>query len=153
MGRLINYRDIIRKVLLETGFSEEQTNTADFDASFTKRGIITNLAFLVKEVIESDYVSSDIEKIISNGRKWCVKNLKATWITKESGLNIILLHKGYIDSFDIKGQVDMTGLHGAICQSVTNINESNGNIEQEKTWIVIGKVKKALRKLKEIDSS
>ena len=78
------------------------------------------------------------------------KKFKSDVFFKESGLNLVLLHYGQIGPNDIKGQVDSTGFHGAICQSITTIDVTNGNVEQEKTWVVIGKVRKALQKLKEI---
>jgi len=142
-----NHLTNIKSKLLACGFKEEDIDNSYFTASFTSRGLITNLTFLIKEINEEKCNATTITKIVDMGRKWCVKNLKATWFINETGLNIILLHNGQVQLSHIKSQVDLTGNHGAICQSVTSINIT-GHTDQQRTWIVIGKVKKVLNKLK-----
>jgi hypothetical protein len=138
----------IQSKLNACGFKEEDIDNSYFTTSFTARGLITNLTFLIKEINEENCDATAIKQIVDMGRKWCVTNLKAHWFVKEAGLNIIFLHNGEVEPSHIKGQVDSTGNHNAICQSVTSIDTA-GHTDQEKTWIVIGKVKKALKKLNE----
>lgn len=140
----------INSALTSCGFQKEEVNSSEFDAAFVRRGLLTSLVFLVKNVSESDFNAISVKNLVNSGRQWCTSNLRTRWIVKESGLNLVLLHEGQIDSKDIEGQVDVTGFHGAICQSITTLNVSNLNIEQEKTWVIIGKVRKALWKLRTI---
>jgi len=144
------YCEKIESVLTNSGFHKEEISFSDFKVAFTRRGFLTSLVFLIVEVNDKDFNASSIKNLVESGRQWCADNLKATWIVKESGLNLVLLHDGQIGSNDIKGQVDSTGFHSSICQSITTLNVTNGSVAQEKTWVVIGRVKKALRKLNEI---
>lgn len=144
------YYDKIEGALTSSGFHKEKTSFSDFSAAFTRRGFLTSLVFLIKEINDKDFNASSMKNLIESGRQWCTSNLKATWIVKESGLNLVLLHNGQIELNDIKGQVDSTGFHGAICQSIMILDVTNGSLSQEKTWVVIGKVRKALRRLSEI---
>ncbi|MFQ6008681.1 MAG: hypothetical protein ACE5K8_06990 [Candidatus Zixiibacteriota bacterium] len=144
------YYEKIESALTSSGFHKEEISSSNFKAAFTRRGFLTSLVFLIKEVNDKGFNASSMKNLVESGRQWCASNLKATWFVKESGLNLVLLHDGQIGSNDIKGQVDSTGFHGAICQSITTLDVTNGSVAQEKTWVVIGKVRKALRKLNEI---
>ena len=146
------YYEKIDSVLTSSGFHKEEVSSSDFKAAFTRRGFLGILVFLIKEVNGKDFNASSMKNLIESGRQWCASNLKATWFVKESqaGLNLVLLHDGQIGSNDIKGQVDLIGGHDAICQSITTLDVTNGSVAQEKTWIMLGKVRKALRKLNEI---
>ena len=150
MKNLLSYYEKIENTLNECGFHKEESTSPDFNSAFTKHNLFTSLVFLIKIVKDKKMDASTISNLVSSGREWCTRNLKARWIFKESGLNIILLHKGQIDSKNIKGQVDTTGMHGSICQSITAIDIINNIVIQEKTWVVVGKVKKSLMRLKEI---
>jgi len=143
------YFERIEMSLVAAGFKKDEVASEDFSAVYTIRSMFTSLVFLVK-VIEDEVVDSiKVKEIVDSGREWCFLNLKATWFVKESGLNLILLHKDKIKPDDIKSQTDKTGFHGSICQSVTALNVTNDILMQEKTWIVLGKAKKALSNLKE----
>ena len=143
------YFERIEKSLFAVGFKKNDGTFENFSAAYTIRSMFTSLVFLVK-VMENEVVDSiKVKEIVDSGRNWCSLNAKATWFVKESGLNLILLHKDQIKPEDIKSQSDKTGFHGSICQSVTALNVSNDVLIQEKTWIVLGKVKKALSNLKE----
>lgn len=148
------YRPILTRILKEiekpivgAGFIKEETASGYFTEAYTIRNMVTSAVFLIK-IVEDDIVSNmTIKEIVDTGRKWCSINLNATWAVKEAGLNLVFLHKGQINPETMKSQTDKTGLHGSICQSVTAINVSNDVVIQEKTWIVIGKVNKALSNL------
>ena len=135
----------ISSVLTDCGFKEEKIDNSSFVTSFARRKLMTNLVFLVKNIDTDSSDSTLIKQIVDAGRGWCVKNLKATTPFRESGLNLILLHDGQVQYDHIKGQVDSTYSHSAICQSITCVNSQNGELIQEKTWVVIGAVRKALK--------
>ena len=144
------YYETIETTLINLDFKKEESSLSDFKAAFTRRKLLTSLVFLIQEVNDKDFNAVSMKNVITLGRQWCENNLNAMWFIKESGLNIVLLHHGQIDLNDIKGLIDLTGFHGTICQSITILDLTNGCIEQEKTLVVIGKVKKVLQKLKEI---
>ncbi len=150
MKNLLSYYEKIENTLSKCGFHKEESISSDFKSAFTKRNLFTSLVFLIKIVDDDNLDVTTINHLVTSGREWCKRNLKASWIFKEAGLNIILLHKGQIDSKIIKGQVDTTGTHASICQSITAIDIINNIVIQEKTWVVIGKAKKSLMRLKEI---
>ncbi len=142
MKNMLSYYEKIENTLNECGFHKEDITSPDFKSAFTKRNLFTSLVFLIKIVDDDKLDVTKINDLVSSGREWCTRNLKACWIFNEAGLNIILLHKGQIDSKSLKEQVDTTGMHSSICQSVTAIDIINNNVIQEKAWVVIGKVKK-----------
>jgi hypothetical protein len=166
------YYEKIESALTSAGFHKEEISSSDFKAAFTRRGFLGNLIFLIKYVNTEDFNTSTMKNLVESGRRWCVSNLKGgvverkttipilsnlLWFPKESesGLNLVLLHDGQIGSNDIRGQVDLIvnpfGSYVAvICQSITTLDVTNGSVAQEKTWLVFGKVRKALRKLNEI---
>ena len=138
------YIERIEKPIVDAGFKKDDAASDYFTVAYTIRNMITSSVFLVK-VVENEIIDNmTIKEIVDNGKEWCSINLKATWFAKEAGLNLVLLHKGQISPENIKSQTDKTGFHGAICQSVTAINVTNDVVMQEKTWVVLGKVKKAL---------
>jgi hypothetical protein len=144
MGRMDAYIERIEKPIVDAGFKKDDVTSSYFTVAYTIRNMITSAVFLCK-VMENEVVNNNtVKEIVDNGREWCSVNLKATWVVKEAGLNLVLLHEGQINLEDIKSQTDKTGFHGSICQSVTAINVTNDAVIQEKTWVVLGKVKKAL---------
>tara|TARA_Y100000994_G_C15470629_1_gene350880 strand:+ start:126 stop:566 length:441 start_codon:yes stop_codon:yes gene_type:complete len=130
----------ITTILTSCGFKEEKVNNSSFVTSFTRKKLLGNLVFLIKN-IDTDSSDSNLTKqIVDAGREWCLGKSNG-----ESGLNLILFHDGQVQYDHIKGQVDSTFIHKAICQSITGINTRNGALIQEKTWVVIGAVRKALK--------
>ncbi len=150
LKNLLSYYEKVENTLNKCGFLKEESASPDFKSAFTKRNLFTSLVFLIKTVDDDNFDVTTIKNLVASGREWCTRNVKACWIFKEAGLNIILLHKGQIDSKSLKEQVDTTGMHSSICQSITAIDIINNNVIQEKAWVVIGKVKKSLMRLKEI---
>ena len=76
--------------------------------------------------------------------------MRARWFYNKAGLNLILIHRGQLPIDVVKEQVDATGLHATIVQSITAIDVSNGSVSQKRTWVGIGKVKEALSRLSNI---
>ena len=133
------------------GFKEVQTNSHGFSTAYIRNGIITSRVFLIND--SESIESHNLPKVISNAYIWCQQYLRSKWILKESGLNLILIHKGTLTHNDIDGFTAKTGFDkavvksGAILQSITAINTLNLLVCQSKTWVVTGKVKKALEML------
>ena len=147
-----SYQDRIEKVLTLCGFRRVELSSSDFDAAFIRRWIFTSLVFLLKDLKEKGVDANSIKNLAKAGREWCTDNVKAGWFYNKAGLNLILIHRGQLSSHAVRGQVDATGLHGTIVQSITAIDASNGLVAQERTWVAIGKVKEALSRLSNITS-
>jgi hypothetical protein len=135
----------VADTLESTGFRPHRPH--DFDAAYVRSGLLTSLVFLVKDVGESPVDPMYIDDLIKCARSWCKQHVKATWFIKESGLNLVLLHRGQLPRRMIVGVTDPMGNHAAILQSVTAIDTTAGSVVQERTWIVIGRVWLALRRL------
>jgi hypothetical protein len=144
------YYEKIESALTSSGFEKEAISSSTFTIAFTRRGFFSNTVFLVAEVEAADFNASSMKQLIESARQWCAEHLSATWFFQEAGFNLVLFHEGQIGSNHLKGQVDSTGFHAAICQSITALDVTNGIVAQEKTWVVIGKVRMALRKLNEL---
>lgn len=132
------------------GFRRFELSSSDFDVEFTRRGMFTRLVFLLKDLKEKRVDSSSIKDLAKAGREWCAINVKARWFCNKAWLNLILIHRGQLPIDAIKEQVDTTGLHATILQSLTAFDVSNGLVAQERTWVGIGKVKEALSRLSNI---
>ena len=145
-----SYQDRIEKVLTLCGFRRVELSSSDFDVAFTRRGMFTRLVFLLKDLKEKGVDQSSIKDLTKAGREWCANNVKARWFCNKAGLNLILIHRGQLPIDVVKEQVDATGLHATIVQSVTAIDVSNGSVSQKRTWVGIGKVKEALSRLSNI---
>ena len=128
----------ITTILTSCGFKEEKVNNSSFVTSFTRKKLLGNLVFLIKNIDTDSSDSKLIKQIVDAGREWCLGK-------SASGLNLILFHDGQVQYDHIKDQVDSKFIHKAICQSITGINTRNGALIQEKTWVVIGAVRKALK--------
>jgi len=112
--------------------------------------MFTSLVFLLKDLKEKGVDASSIKDLAKAGREWCANNVKARWFGNKAGLNLILIHRGQLPIDAVKEQVDATGLHATIVQSVTAFDVSNGLVAQERTWVGIGKVKEALSRLSNV---
>ena len=145
-----NIIERVENVLIASGFKNEVAVPKEYLAALSTRNMIRSLVFMMQVVDDDKVDNTKVNEIVDRGRQWCTKSLNARWFSKECGLNLVLFHKGQIQLEAIKQQIDKTGLHGTICQSITAINMSNTDILQERIWIVVGKVKKALVKLAEI---
>lgn len=143
------YFERIEKALTAAGFKKTDVVSDEFSAAYTVQGLLASLVFLVKVIDGEEVDGKRVREIVNKGRVWCADNMKTTWIVNESGLNIILLHNGEVSAESIQSQTDKTGFQSAICQSVTAINTSHEEFKQEKTWVVLGKVRKALANLQE----
>lgn len=145
-----SYYEQVEEILTACGFKKEDRETGDFKSAFTKRGILANYAFLIAAIEDPDFKAISAMNYVEAGRQWCKDYLEATWFVREAGLNLIFLHKGQVDAAVLMNQVDSVGLEGAICQSITALDTTDGDSSQETTWIVVGNVKKALQKLRKI---
>ena len=145
-----SYQDRIEKVLTLCGFRRVELSSSDFDVAFTRRGMFTSLVFLLKDLKEKGVDASSIKDLAKAGREWCANNVKARWFGNKAGLNLILIHRGQLPIDAVKEQVDATGLHATIVQSVTAFDVSNDLVAQERTWVGIGKVKAALSRLSNV---
>lgn len=145
-----SYQDRIEKVLTLCGFRRVELRSLDFDVAFVRRGMFTSLVFLLKDLEEKGVDASSIKDLAKAGREWCANNVRARWFYNKAGLNLILIHRGQLPIDVVKEQVDATGLHATIVQSVTAIDVSNGSVSQKRTWVGIGKVKEALSRLSNI---
>ena len=136
-------------MLTSCGFQKIELSSLDFDVAFIRRGLCASLVFLLKDLKEDSVNEISIKNIVKAGRECCANNVQARWLYA-AGLNMILIHRGQLPCETIKEQVDATGLHAAIVQSITTIDISKGLVDQERTWVVIGRVKKALNQLSNV---
>ena len=150
MTETSSYQDWIKKVLTACGFQRVDLRSSDFDVAFIRRGLFTSLVFLLKDLKEKGVDASSIKDLAKAGREWCANNVRARWFYNKAGLNLILIHRGQLPVDVVKEQVDATGLHATIVQSVTAIDVSNGSVSQKRTWVGIGRVKEALSRLSNI---
>lgn len=141
----------IEQVLTSCGFRRTGVGSSDFDAAFVRRGLLVHLGFLVKDLKKDSADANSVQGVVKAGRKWYAKN--ALRLLEGAVLNLILLHQGQLSAADIKGQVDRTGLHFAVVQSITAIDVRNGSVVQEQTRIKVGRVKEALRLLAGVTSA
>ena len=137
----------IEKPIVDAGYKKDDPASTYFQAAYTIRSMITSSVFLIKFLGDEDPSKISVKNIVDAGREWCSANLKATWGVKETGLNLVLLHRGQVGPEDIKSQTDKTGLHGSICQSVTAINVTSDGAITDKAWIVLGKANNALKNI------
>ena len=152
MIKTSSYEDRIEKVLTLCGFRRVESRSLDFDVAFIRRGMFTRFVFLLKDFKEKGVDANSIRNLAKAGREWCANNVRARWFYNKAGLNLILIHAGRLSGDAVKGQVDATGLHATIVQSITAIDVSNGSVAEERTWVAIGKVKEALSRLSNITS-
>ena len=143
-----SYTEEIDEALASCGLRRRVgTESSNFDAAFVWRGLLTTVVFLLKDLRNEGADEHAVRNVVNAGRKWCAKNLVTLPVIREAGLNLILLHQGQLPARAIKGQVDTTGFHRAIVQSITAIDVSSGSVTQEQTWVIVGKVGKALKLL------
>jgi hypothetical protein len=135
----------VGEILESTGFHLMDTHS--FDAAYVRFGRLTSLVFLITDLSDRQVDSEDIDVLISNARAWCKKHVNATSIFNEAGLNLVLLHQGQISRRMVIGLCDPVGNNAAILQSVTAIDMQRRSVAQAKTWIVLGRVRRALRRL------
>jgi hypothetical protein len=93
-----------------------------------------------------------VEQLKTAGRRWCARGVGSQYVVSEAGLNFVLLHHGRLTREMIKGKADATGMqeHGAIVQSITSVDVTRGTVDQVTTWLLLGRVRKALRRLRRI---
>ncbi len=119
-------------------------------SAFVRTNLLTSLVFLIADVTGAQE-PIELAALVAKARAWCVSSVGATWVTKEAGLNLIVLHAGQIEAHELKGLPDATGAHAAILQSVTAIDRERRTVVQAKSWLVIGRVRRVLRTLSRID--
>lgn len=141
------YYEKIEQVLTDCGYERTEPHTFDFDAAFVRENLFTSQAFLIKKVESPEFKTIDAEQIVGAGRAWCANHLNASFLVNEAGMNLVLLHEGQVNRTHIKGHIDASGLHGAICQSITALDATGGTVKQERTWVVIGRVRRALNRI------
>ncbi len=134
--------------LLSPRFQKIEVESDVFQAAFLYKGLLSRLVFLVKKIDAPEMSYGQVKQIVNFGKRWCTLNLKTFYPFRQGGLSIILLHEGQIKEEYLENQTDKTAMHESICQSLTAIDLVNHNILQKKVWIVVGKVKKALKKLR-----
>ncbi len=144
-----SYYKQIESIMRDHGFGQvNDRESSEFKAAYTRRKFRSTLVFLVKQVDAQNVGTSSISTLVETGKQWCEDNLKATFLPKAAGLNLIILHTGAAGSHDITDQIDLTGLHRIVCTSITIIDTANGNIETERTWVLNDPVKRVIHKLK-----
>lgn len=135
-------------------FQAEGLQPADagaFHSAIARDGAISCLAFVVIDLREGEARESDLAAAVHQARLWCRDELLATFVVREAGLNLILLHSGQLSAQAIRKLPDATGLHSSILQSVSSIDCRDMSVTQAKTWIVIGRVRRLLKRLTKLD--
>ena len=132
--------------LVSLGFRAAEPR--EFDLAFVRTGVVASLAFLVKDLSTGPVSPDEVSLLVSDAKLWCQEHLGAGG-GRQVGLNIVLLHRGQVSAELIKGNTDRAGMHASILQSITAIDLTGGSVAQEKTWLVLGRVRSALRFLRE----